>query len=373
MGYYTLALDRNPDSVGFAYANGYRVIDIIDQEACLEFARENEIDGVITPATDYGVLSAAYIAQHMNLPGLDNHVAKAVKDKYVVRRTLWENKIDDISQFYEIDKIDKLQGIRSSLQYPLMVKPCDGSGSKAVRRVDDFGQLKIACDEAIQVSLVGKALIEDYIIGAEYGVESFVHHGQVYILGVMGKNMASPPDYAELGHYMPSNLDIEEKVREVIKTAVKALKINFGSVNFDLLITKDKRVCIVDVGARMGGNLIGSHVIPLGSGIDYLENLVKAAVGDPVDLRQWRAGLNIATRLLALSPGRVVGLPNFVGIEQKYHAKIYHLLNVGDVINQYHNNLDGCGYVIVTANTIEEAQQRAEKVRCIIDTSISRE
>ena len=39
----------------------------------------------------------------------------------------------------------------------------------------------------------------------------------------------------------------------------------------DVLVTKDNRICIVDIGARMGGNLIGSHIIPLGTGIDYIE------------------------------------------------------------------------------------------------------
>ena len=41
--------------------------------------------------------------------------------------------------------------------------------------------------------LIGKALIEDFIEGKEYGVESFVYDG-VYVLGVMGKHMTSPPD-----------------------------------------------------------------------------------------------------------------------------------------------------------------------------------
>jgi len=373
MGYYTLALDKNPDSMGFSCADDYKVIDIVDQDSCLKFAHEKCIDGVISPATEYGVLSAAYIAKQLNLPGLHYSVAKTVKNKYLVRRAFWENKIDGVSQFYEIDTINKLGEIRSSLQFPLIVKPCDGSGSKAVKRVDNFEQLQVVCNEAMQASLIGKALIEDFITGTEYGVESFVYRDQIYILGIMGKIMACPPDYAELGHYMPSNLQIEEKVKAVVKAAIQALEINFGSVNMDLLITEDNRVCIVDVGARMGGNLIGSHVIPLGSGIDYLGNIIRAAVGDPVDFTKRYSGLSVATRLLALSPGRIAELPNFDEIEQQYCVKVYHNLNIGDIIKQYHNNLDGCGYVVATAKTVEEAQQRAEKVKELINRSIIRD
>ena len=35
----------------------------------------------------------------------------------------------------------------------------------------------------------------------------------------------------------------------------------------DVLVTHDGKVCIIDVGARMGGNLIGSHIIPIGQAL----------------------------------------------------------------------------------------------------------
>lgn len=71
IGYYTIAIDKNPHAVGFEIADEFNVVDIIDQEACLKYAKEKEIDGVMTAATDYGVLSAAYIAEKLNLPGLN--------------------------------------------------------------------------------------------------------------------------------------------------------------------------------------------------------------------------------------------------------------------------------------------------------------
>jgi biotin carboxylase len=309
MGYYTITIDKNPNSVGFLYADKYETIDIIDQEACLKYAGFNHINGVMTAATDYGVLSAAYIAQQMNLPGLKYEVAKVIKNKYMVGCTLFNNNIDNISQYYEIKNISEVEEIGRKINFPVIVKPCDGSGSKAVIRVDNIDSIKHACEEAIRASLLGRALIQDFIEGKEYGVESFVYDRQVFVLGVMGKHMTSPPDYAELGHYMPSQLDIEEKVKNVTKNAIEALEINFGAVNMDVLVTKDNEICIIDIGARMGGNLIGSHIIPLGTGIDYLENLIRASVGDSIDLRAQGSKTNVVTRLLALTPGKVKKLP----------------------------------------------------------------
>lgn len=372
LGYHTIAIDKNPNSMGFLYSDEYEVVDIVDQAACLKYAQSKGIDGVMTAATDYGVLSASYVAKQMKLPGLDYEVAQVIKNKYLVRRTLFESMKRGVSQFNEINSIDELEKIIHLIRFPVMVKPCDGSGSKAVRKVESISELNYACFEALKSSLAGKALIEDFIEGREYGVESFVYKGEVYVLGVMGKYMTAPPDYAELGHCIPSGLNIEEKIKEVVRGAIKALNINFGAVNMDLLVSEDERICIVDIGARMGGNLIGSHLIPIGTGIDYTGNLISASVGEPIDLQPKSYGANVATRLLALTPGKVKKLPDFEEIKRKCRVDIYHHLNVGDTIRQYHNNLDGCGYVLALSHDAEEAERRAEEAKVMIDAEIER-
>ncbi len=373
MGYYTIAIDKNPNSIGFLYADEYGVVDIVDQDACLIFAREKCVDGVMTAATDYGVLSAAYIAQQMSLPGLKYETAKIIKNKFLVRRILFENEVDDISQFFEISNTNDIEKIVNRVRFPVMVKPCDGSGSRSARRVDSMSDLYSACKEAIGASSINRALIEDFIIGKEYGVEAFVFNGQVHVLGVLGKYMTDPPDYAELGHYMPSQLAIEDKVKETAQKAIKALGINFGAVNMDVLLTKDDRVFIVDVGSRMGGNLIGSHIIPLGAGVDYMGNLIRIAVGDPIEMISKDSKTNVVTRLLALTPGTVKKLPDFKAISEKYQVSIFHHLKVGSVIKEYHNNLDGCGYVLATSHDIKDAEMRVEESKKLIDLSIDRE
>lgn len=141
----------------------------------------------------------------------------------------------------------------------------------------------------------------------------------------------------------------------------------------DVLVTSDNRICIVDIGARMGGNLIGSHIIPLGTGVDYMGNLIRASVGDHIDLSPKRVGINVVTRLLALKPGKVVSLPDFTEIAQKYEVDIYHHLNVGSTIRQYHNNLDGCGYVLAVSDDLNTAELRAKESKNLVNTSIIRE
>ena len=244
-----------------------------------------------------------------------------------------------------------------------MVKPCDGSGSRGASRVDREEELKAACEYAMAGSITHRAEIETFITGREYGAESLVVNGEVHVLGVMQKWMTNPPYYAELGHAIPNDLkpEVDSKVRECVKNAIKALGVNFGSVNMDMLITEDGKVYIIDIGARMGGNMIGPCIIPYGTGVDYMAAMLQNAVGDEVDLSVGEHTA-VATKLLAFSGGVVKMLPDMKEVEEKYGVEIYHHLAAGMKVNEYHTNLDGCGYIVARADTREEAVKKAETV-----------
>lgn len=374
LGYYVIAIDGNPTAEGFKYADESACINITDPQACIDYAKSKNIDGVLTAASDYGVISASEVAKVLNLPGINPQTARLIKNKYLVRKCLFENKVDDTEQAYEINAQTDIAELSEKISYPVMVKPCDGSGSRGASRVDFSKDLKLACEYAMSGSLTGRAVIESFITGHEYGVESFVIDGKPYVLGVMKKWMTKAPNYAELGHAIPSLLPaiIEQKVINCAKDALKALGVNFGSVNMDVLVTDEGHVHIVDVGARMGGNLIGSHIIPLGTGIDYMANIIRAAVGDPINMAAQKKS-PVATKLLALTSGRVAYLPDFEAIEKEYDVIVEHHLSIGDTITPYRTNLDGCGYIVARDIDVNHAESRAAKVLEFIDNNIGRE
>lgn len=374
LGYEVHVLDANPQAEGFKYADAYAVINIVDEEACLAYARSENVDGVLTAATDYSVLAMSRIASELHLPGINYQSAKLIKNKAEVRRCLFDAQADDTGYSYEISSSQEALSVLPEVKFPVMVKPCDGSGSRGASRVDNPDEFVTACEYAMQGSITHRAVAEPFVVGREYGVESFVNQGEIHILAVMQKDMTMPPYYAELGHAIPSGLSVEmeAKVKECVRRALIALGVNHGSVNMDLLIDSDGGVHIVDIGARMGGNLIGSHIIPMGTGIDYMANMIKAAMSDEVDFTPQTESAPVATKLLALTPGVVTSLPNFDNIATTYKVTIEHHLHQGDTITPYRTNLDGCGYVVATGRDVYEAIDTARMVREIIDCTIIR-
>lgn len=371
MGYETLAVDADPNAIGFQFADKHEVINIVDEKACLAYAQNENINGVLTAATDYGVLTAAYIAKEMNLGGLDYEVAKLIKNKYRVRKRLFEARVDDTEQAYEVNENTDTNALCEKLSFPVMVKPCDGSGSRGAARVDEKSQFSGACKNAVAASITHRAEIETFIVGKEYGAETLVANGKVYVLGIMRKWMTNPPYYAELGHAVPTDLpkEVEERAKQCVENAIKALGINFGSVNMDMLITAEGKIHIIDIGARMGGNMIGPCIIPYGTGIDYMANMIRNAVGDEIDLTP-RQKSAVATCLLAFGNGVVKQLPDFEGLEREYGVEIYHHLEVGQAVKEYHTNLDGCGYIVARADNVETAIKKAKEVWELIGKTI---
>lgn len=375
LGYYVLCLDADPNAVGFAIADEHAVINIVDEEACLAYARDKQVDGVLTAATDFSVLTMSRIAEELHLPGINYQSAKVIKNKALVRKRLFEANADDTGISYEIDSVDDIADILPKIKFPVMMKPVDGSGSRGASKVEKTEEFVKAAVFAMNGSITHRAVAEPFIEGKEYGVESFVDNGVIHVLGVMQKDMTLPPYYAELGHAIPSGLtpELETKVKSCVYRAIFALGVNHGSVNMDLLITNEGNVHIVDVGARMGGNLIGSHIIPMGTGIDYMGNMIRAAVGDATNWKPEWQPKPVATKLLALTPGIIKKLPNFDQIAAEYNVQIEHHLHVGDTITPYRTNLDGCGYVVAHDIDVELSIALASEVRNIIDKLIVRE
>lgn len=375
MGYYVLCLDADPNAVGFDIADEHAVINIVDEEACLAYARDKQVDGVLTAATDFSVLTMSRIAEELHLPGINYQSAKVIKNKALVRKRLFEANADDTGISYEIDSVEDIADILPKIKFPVMMKPVDGSGSRGASKVEKTEDFVKAAEFAMNGSITHRAVAEPFIEGKEYGVESFVDNGVIHVLGVMQKDMTEPPYYAELGHAIPSGLtpELETKVKSCVYRAIFALGVNHGSVNMDLLITNEGNVHIVDVGARMGGNLIGSHIIPMGTGIDYMGNMIRAAVGDATNWKPEWQPKPVATKLLALTPGIIKKLPNFDQIAAEYNVQIEHHLHVGDTITPYRTNLDGCGYVVAHDIDVELSIALASEVRNIIDKLIVRE
>ena len=259
-------------------ADFFYPISIIEKEIILEKCREIGIDGITTIASDTAIVTVNYVANKLGLISNPDEYSAMTTNKYLMRKCFAENDIPspkfslvDTSNSYSI----------KGFKFPLIVKPTARSGSRGVEKVLDPVLLDSAISRASEVSFEKKAIIEEFVTGREISVETISYQGIHYILQITDKVTTGSPFFVELEHHQPSTLDsdIKEKVKDIVTKALTSLHIICGASHSELKITEDGDIKIIEIGARMGGDFIGSDLVCLSTGYDFLKGVIKVALG----------------------------------------------------------------------------------------------
>ena len=93
-----------------------------------------------------------------------------------------------------------------NMDFPLIVKPTDRSGSRGVIKVHKAEELKEAIDFAVNESFEKKAVVEEFATGDEYSVEYISCRGKHYLLAVTEKTTSGDPWFIEMSHILKIDL-----------------------------------------------------------------------------------------------------------------------------------------------------------------------
>ena len=129
LGYYTVLCDYLTDNPGQYHADKFYLISTTDKEAVLETAQEEKIDGVIAYASDPAALTAAYVAEKMELPGNLFESVEILCNKDRFRKFLRQNGFNAPKSFC-FEKADDVKLRIKEFDFPVIIKPVDSSGSK---------------------------------------------------------------------------------------------------------------------------------------------------------------------------------------------------------------------------------------------------
>ena len=166
------------------------------------------------------------------------------------------------------------------LNYPIIVKPIDRSGSRGITKVLNKESLEKAVLFSIKESIIGSAVIEEFVEGVEVSVEGVSWKGKHTILTITDKITTNAPHFVELEHHQPSLLpkEIKDRIVDITINALKSVQIEYGASHSEFKITNSGEIYAIEVGARMGGDFIGSHLVELSTGYDYIKGVIDIAL-----------------------------------------------------------------------------------------------
>ena len=260
-------------------ADYFYPISIIEHDEILKVCQDVKIDGVCTIASDVAAPTVSYIAEKMGHTANPYEAAVRANNKYLMRNAFIAAGVP-CPQYKMVKSVDEAKGI--TWDYPLIVKPSDRSGSLGVTKVHNHEELNAAIERAISVSFKKEAMVEEFIEGREISVEFISYKGTHYPLQITDKVTTEAPYFVELEHHQPADFSPAEynRIYDITKTALDALGITNGASHSEYKITKEGRIAIMEIGGRMGGDFIGSDLVRLSTGYDFLKGVIDVALGE---------------------------------------------------------------------------------------------
>lgn len=295
--------------VGEAAADAFHPVSIVETERIADICAAERVDGICTIASDLATVAVSEVAERLGLVANSVACMRVATNKRLMRQAFVRGgdptpasvalRLGD-GGACEVEGPDGTRvtldaGIRGfdprdhGIAYPLIVKPSDRSGSRGVTKLEPGAaqaELADALERALGESFAREAVVEEFVEGDEFSVEGISWQGVHRILAVTRKATSGAPHFIESGHLEPSLLprEVEERAREVALHALDTLGVSQGASHTELKVDADGRVRLIEVGARMGGDCIGSHLVRLSTGIDYVGAVVSIALGREPDL-----------------------------------------------------------------------------------------
>lgn len=279
MGYETHVFAWAAGAVGEKEADFFYPISIVNKDQILDECRKIGIVGICTIASDLAVITVNYVADALGLVCNSPECTFVSTNKHAMRKRFEECNVPSPLSSELSDSKD----IDIPFAFPVIVKPVDRSGSRGITKVLKKEDLVVAIDRALDQSICKKILVEEFVEGEEFSCESISWEGEHKIITFTRKFTTGAPGFIETGHYEPAfwggDEKLKEKISSVIIQALDSLGIKYGASHSEFKIDSNGDIKLIEIGARMGGDMIGSTLVKLSTGVDFVEQVINVALG----------------------------------------------------------------------------------------------
>lgn len=298
MGFETHVFAWEAGDIGETTADVFHPVSIVEKEEIWQVCRRIGVEACCSIGSDLATHTVNYIQRKLGNPCNPEITDTIATNKYEMRRAFRAAGVPcpGFRKVADTPPEDVLSGMR----YPMIVKPTDRSGSRGIFKVADYGELRRAVPQSTESSFEHSAIIEEFIAGDEYSCESISFAGRHQLLAMTKKFTTGAPHFIETGHREPADIPsrLLPEVEQSILRALDALHVEYGASHAEFMLTPEGEVRIVEIGARMGGDCIGSDLVFLSTGMDYTAMVIDTACGLAPDLTPKRTPSPAAVRFI---------------------------------------------------------------------------
>lgn len=354
-GIYVVMTGMGGDFPCNPYADKFCYADISDPDAVLKVAQEEKIDGTIICCSDTGLKAIGRCNDVMHLTGLSEKAADESSNKFLMKERLVDAGVQTARFFRIHNEKDLLEAV-DAIGFPLIIKAVDLQGSRGINIVKDNSNLVSAFNDTMSLTKKNFCIVEEYIVGKEFGAQSFVYNGNVLFVLPHGDETIMCKTAVPVGHYMPYNIseNLYSDTCLQVKKAIKALNFDNCAVNIDL-IEKNGKAYIIELTGRVGANCL-PELTSNYFGINYYEMILATCLGES-PLPYFNARKEPCATLARMIRSDKAGVVKSVSIPEIDNVQIHMFVHEGSEVRVFTNCNDAIGEIIVKGKDFATCQE----------------
>jgi biotin carboxylase len=356
-----------------ALADDFRLVDFTDRAAYADAIRaavtEFGADHVWHVGSEDSMMLAYEVADELGKAVNSPRSVALLNDKLAMRTLLRDKGISSV-RFATADRWQDVAALLADFTLPVVVKPTTLSASKGTFLLTDPADLPAWGEMLAAYQYDGPLLIEEYLRGPEFSVETLTVRGEHQVIGVTRKLLGPLPHFVERGHLFgePDSAQTSQ-VAALAVELLDAVGYQCGPAHTEVILTEDGPR-IVESQARLGGDKI-PDIIQIAQGFDIKRAMFAALAGRAP--RRGPMGSVGHIAYLSLPTGI---LRSVSGVDEVRDLDFVDTLNfpfsVGDAIPETVSSKTRHGFVILTgSDDAAQAMARADRVRELIKVEVT--
>jgi len=281
-GWHTIVVSPKGDYPGFEFADEIAYCNIADIDAVVDLAKTLLVDAIATDQTDIPVMAIQRVAKEMGIPVIHCEDINNFRYKSRMRELCQSAGIKTIPYLVTND-IAEVESFFHTQSGSVIIKPVDSQGSRGVTQVKTIAELRDAFDKAMSYSKEKKVIVEQFIDGQEVEVDTVMYRDEIKAV-LIGDvfNFESIQIFSAYERIYPSQLPTttQDEIRRVNAQTLQVLGLHTGWTHGEYMVATNGDVYLLEVGARGGGNYIGSDIVKTMIGVSTDEMAFHTAIGD---------------------------------------------------------------------------------------------
>lgn len=254
-------------------------ISIFDEQKIIDIIKKHNVDGIYAGASEISIPVAIKLSSKL---GLNYYCTEKQWEVCTNKRLFKEYCIKHdiaVSRVYSLDDVRK-----NDIQYPVVTKPVDNSGSTGIRICKNKFELENGIELALQNSIKKEILIEQYIPYDSAIVHYTAQNGKIVFSGISdkkSKTLSSVSAPIMAAQYFPAQ-SLNEYLNTTNSKAINMLEdigVTDGPIWIETFVSDDNRYVFNEIGHRYGGSLT-NYAVEFYTGINQTAILLNKCVGN---------------------------------------------------------------------------------------------